>query len=94
MTIGLTCLLDHYYVFVGNYNGTGEYNGDGGRGYVGRGRGRARARFFRSRGRGRGYGGQSGGYYDYGDLEVPPAQGRGKFVEWCFLSSTIFTPLE
>ncbi|TXG60484.1 hypothetical protein EZV62_015057 [Acer yangbiense] len=65
------------------YNGGVDYNvdgWDGGRGSGGRGRGRARGRSFR--GRGWGYGGQSGGYYDYGD-EAPPAQVRGKFVEQC-----------
>ncbi|KAK2656079.1 hypothetical protein Ddye_009131 [Dipteronia dyeriana] len=60
------------------YNGGGDYNvdgWDGGRGSGGRGQGRARGRSFR--GRGWGYGGQSGGYYDYGD-EAPPAQFRGR----------------
>lgn len=75
---------DLYYVIgcAGNYNGPGEYNGDGwdgGRGFGGRGRGRARGRGFW--GRGRGFGGQPGGYYDYGELGAP--QGRGKFmVQW------------
>lgn len=68
--------------YVGNYNGAGQYNGDGwdgGRGYSGRGRGRARGRAFR--GRGRGYGSQPGGYNDYGESGAPPAQGRGKFLK-------------
>lgn len=71
--------LVHGTVSAGNYNGVGDYNGDGwdgGRGYGGRGRGRGRGGSFR--GRGRGYG-QSGGYYDY--VDGAPAQGRGKFLE-------------
>ncbi|KAF3440507.1 hypothetical protein FNV43_RR18791 [Rhamnella rubrinervis] len=63
----------------GNYNGPGEYNGeswDGGRGFGGRGRGRARGRGFR--GRGRGFGGQPGGYYDYGEVGAPQGRGRGR----------------
>lgn len=69
-------------VFTGNYNGAGDYNDgwDGGRGLGGRGRGRGRGRSFR--GRGWGHGGQSGGYYDYGD-EAPPAQARGKSALHC-----------
>ncbi|KAH9669340.1 Alba domain-containing protein [Citrus sinensis] len=65
----------------GFYNGAGDYNvdgWDGGRGFGGRGRGRGRGRSFR--GRGWGYGSQSGGYYDYGELEAPPV-GRGKSLE-------------
>ena len=71
----------HVILFAGNYNGAVEYNGDGwdgGRSFGGRGRGRGRGRAFR--GRGRGYGGQPGGYYDYGELRAPPAQGRGRFL--------------
>ncbi|ESR41139.1 Alba domain-containing protein [Citrus sinensis] len=64
----------------GFYNGAGDYNvdgWDGGRGFGGRGRGRGRGRSFR--GRGWGYGSQSGGYYDYGELEAPPVgRGRGR----------------
>ena len=79
-----------FNIIAGSYNGPGEYNGDGwdgGRSFGGRGRGRS---FW---GRGRGYGGQSGGYYDYGESEAPPAQGRGKLVEQSILSFTfhIFT---
>ncbi|XP_059432597.1 uncharacterized protein LOC132165909 isoform X4 [Corylus avellana] len=73
--------LNEYEDEGGSYNGPGEYNGDGwdgGRSFGGRGRGRARGRSFW--GRGRGYGGQSGGYYDYGESEAPPAQGRGGFA--------------
>ncbi|XP_048501976.1 uncharacterized protein LOC104895479 isoform X2 [Beta vulgaris subsp. vulgaris] len=63
----------------GNYNGPGDFDGGGyygGRGYGGRGRGRGRGRSFR--GRGRGFAQGSGGYYDYGEMEVPVAQGRGR----------------
>lgn len=72
-----SCLLHS-----GSYNGLGEYNGDGqgaGRSFAGRGHGRARGHSFW--GRGRAYGHQSGGYYDYGESELPLAQGRGKLSE-------------
>ncbi|RZC64875.1 hypothetical protein C5167_008561 [Papaver somniferum] len=72
----------------GNFNGGGEFNGDGGnyeggRGFGGRGRGRGRGRGFRGRGRG-GYGGgdmqpEFGGYNnEYNDGPPAPTRGRGR----------------
>lgn len=77
----LTWLSSCANLSSGFYNGVGDYSvdgWDGGRGFGGRGRGRGRGRSFR--GRGWGYGSQSGGYYDYGELEAPPV-GRGKSLE-------------